>query len=344
MRERSSENIIGLDLGGANLKFADRHGRAKSLPFPLWKSWPELETVLRKAFQQFLPARMIALTMTGELADCFVKAADGVEYLINATVSAADGIPVVVWQTSGEFVSPEVGREFSMLTAAGNWMALAAWAARALETGETGLLIDIGSTTTDTIPLSDGYPCPRGFTDYERLRSGELVYTGGERTPLCAVANFVRLNGVEIPLAAELFATMRDVYLILGEIPEDPTNLHTADGRPADTKHARQRLARMVCADEQQLCEEQFTELASQFKESQLKLIIRQLRLVLVSLPSPPQQIILSGSCEFLGRAVVNSCSELSEVTLLSLQNMLSPDLASAACAHALVQLANERF
>ncbi|HBN79636.1 MAG TPA: H4MPT-linked C1 transfer pathway protein [Planctomycetaceae bacterium] len=343
MTDQSSENIIGLDLGGANLKFADRHGRAQSIPFPLWKSWCELEVVLRNAFRQFEPAKLIALTMTGELADCFANAAEGVEYLIKTTVAAANGIPVVVWQTSGEFVSPEVGCEFPMLTAAANWMALATWVARALEADETGLLIDIGSTTTDIIPLCDGFACPSGLTDYERIRTGELVYTGGQRTPLCAVSDSVRLDDVEFPLAAELFATMLDVYLILEEIPEDSTDLNTADGRPADIKHARQRLARMVCAGEHQLSQSQLTEMSLQFKESQQELVSRQLRLVLKSLSAPPRQIILSGSSEFIGQAVVKSCPELSDVNLLSLPQMLGPELASAACAHALVQLANER-
>ena len=344
MTDRSSENIVGLDLGGANLKFADRHGRVQSIPFPLWKSWRELETVLRNAFRQFEPAKLIALTMTGELADCFANPAEGVEYLINTTVAAADGIPVTVWQTSGEFVYPEVGCEFPMLTAAANWMALATWAARALEAGETGLLIDIGSTTTDLIPLSDGYPCPSGLTDYERLRSGELVYTGGQRTPLCAVSQTVRLDDIEFPLAAEMFATMLDVYLILKEIPGNSSDFNTADGRPADINHARQRLARMVCAGEHQLSESQLTEMALQFKESQQRLITRQLRRVMKSLPSHPQQIILSGSCEFIGRSVVKACPELNDVILLSLPKMLGSELASAACAHALVQLANERI
>ena len=37
------------------------------------------------------------------------------------------------------------------------------------------ILIDIGTTTSDIIPLTDGRPVPYGLTDRQRLESGELV-------------------------------------------------------------------------------------------------------------------------------------------------------------------------
>src|SRR5256885_9284124 len=49
------------------------------------------------------------------------------------------------------------------------------------------LLLDTGSTTTDIIPMINGVPVPVGRTDPHRLGTGELVYTGVRRTPVCAV-------------------------------------------------------------------------------------------------------------------------------------------------------------
>src|SRR5207248_174454 len=118
--------------------------------------------------------------------------------------------------------------------AAANWLALAHFVAR-LFPHETVLLIDTGSTTTDIVFLNHGVPEPRGLSDPERLASGELVYTGVRRTPICAVLGMA--------VAAEFFATMQDAYIYLGLTPANPADCDTADGRPATRANARARLA-----------------------------------------------------------------------------------------------------
>src|SRR5207248_1124900 len=100
----------------------------------------------------------------------------------------------------------------------------------------------VGSTTTDLIPLRGGRPVPVGRTDTERLQTGELVYVGVRRTPLCAVADALPVHGRSTALAAEIFATTRDVFLTLGDLSEDPDDRETADGRPATRPLARERL------------------------------------------------------------------------------------------------------
>ena len=54
--------------------------------------------------------------------------------------------------------------------------------------GRDALFVDMGSTTTDIIPIVGGKVAARGATDAERLQAGELVYTGATRTFLMAVA------------------------------------------------------------------------------------------------------------------------------------------------------------
>ena len=51
------------------------------------------------------------------------------------------------------------------------------------------LFVDMGSTTTDIIPIEDGAVANEGYTDAERLLTGELVYTGFTRTFLFGVAS-----------------------------------------------------------------------------------------------------------------------------------------------------------
>ncbi|MEO1993669.1 MAG: hydantoinase/oxoprolinase family protein, partial [Planctomycetaceae bacterium] len=201
-------HVLGLDIGGANLKAADSDGQAASRRFAIWQAPEQLAaelSLLIQGLQKRAPFDAIAVTMTAELADCFETKSHGVDHILHAVEKIAGPTPVFVWQTGAEFVTPDVAREFPLLVAAANWHALATFIGRLVPTGNS-LLIDIGSTTTDIIPLSDGFPVPRGLTDVERLQSGELIYTGVRRTPIAAVTSAVPFRGSPCPLASELFA------------------------------------------------------------------------------------------------------------------------------------------
>lgn len=335
-------NLIGIDLGGANIKLTDLNHRARSVSFPLWKQKDDLAQTLKQLIAEYPRPDRIALTMTGELADCFTSKAEGVRYITQEVVKAAGTVPVLVWQTAGEFVSPQIAIEFPLLTAASNWHALATWAARATASS-SGLLIDIGSTTADIIPLKLGDCASTGLTDFERLKAGELVYTGGKRTPLCAIARSVMLDGKEVPLAAEFFATTQDIYQILGLIAEDSTNKETADGRPADCLHASGRIAKMVCCDVHELGTERIRSIAQQLADCQLAMLKQAARQVIGHLSYQPEHIICSGSSEFLVKRLIQEIPSFNDATVVSLSETVSPEIASAACAHAVTFLAYER-
>ena len=176
---------IGIDIGGANLKAADAFGQAMSVPFAMWKEADNLQQAIEEMLAPFQPFDLLAVTMTAELADCFETKAIGVDFILSAVEQAADETPVVVWQTGAEFISVAVARDIPLLVAAANWHGLATWLGRLAPQGDA-LLIDIGSTTTDIIPLLNGVPIPTGLTDRERLQAGELVYSGIGRTPVSA--------------------------------------------------------------------------------------------------------------------------------------------------------------
>ncbi len=250
---------VGLDIGGANLKAATNDGDAIDRPFPLWKQPERLSSELRSLLAEFPQPDLVAVTMTGELADCFSSKAEGVRSIIRA-VESATARPVRFWSTGGEFLDAESAASVPRLVAASNWHALATFCGRIVPEDEA-VLIDIGSTTTDVIRLRNGTVCSEGMTDLERLTAGELVYTGVSRTPLCAFGPSVLVDGEPLPLAAELFATTLDVCLLLGHLPEDPSDSNTADGRPAIRANALARLARMLCADPDEVGEERLLQL-----------------------------------------------------------------------------------
>jgi (4-(4-[2-(gamma-L-glutamylamino)ethyl]phenoxymethyl)furan-2-yl)methanamine synthase len=204
------------------------------------------------------------------------------------------------------------------------------------------LLIDIGSTTTDIIPLADGVPCAQGHSDLGRLRSGELVYTGVRRTPLCALTAAVSLRGATCSLAAELFATTLDLYLITGWIENSPDDCDTADGRPATVEHAFDRLAHMLCCDRTELTIDELQSISRELFNQQLQIIRTAVERVISRSSPPVTTAILSGSGAFLARQVIDSIPSLLPARRIDLGAELSADLAEAACAHAVATLLSE--
>jgi probable H4MPT-linked C1 transfer pathway protein len=341
--EARSRMVVGVDIGGANLKIADATGRAWSEAFDIWRVPHELASRLRKLFEHFRAIDELAVTMTAELADCFTSKAEGVAFILEQIAEAASGAPIAVWLTSGEFVSVDEACRRPLAAAASNWHALATWAGRLAPRGPA-LLVDIGSTTTDLIPLHDGLPCSVGFTDSQRLISGELVYTGIRRTPVCCIAPAVPYRNALCPLAAEWFATTGDVYLWLGDLPESPADCHTANGRPATRECARDRLARAICCDGSEVSDDDLSAMARFLAEQQQSQIARAVAQVQGRGAAPIERMIVSGAGEFLARRVLAGFPGLNAKPITSLSSALSPAATDAACAFAVAQLAAERM
>lgn len=337
-------SVIGLDIGGANLKAAHIDGECLSRPFPLWKQPERLAEALEEFLQALPPANALAVTMTGELADCFPTKRDGVAAILDAVDAIREDRDVGIWSTGGEgeFVPSEFAREFPLLVAAANWHALASWFGR-LSSAETALLIDIGTTTTDIIPLQKGRPVPSGRTDLERLQSGELEYSGIARTPLAAIAHSAPFRHGNCALAAELFATTLDIYLLLGDVAENPASCDTANGRPATIPSARDRLARMLCADVTEIRDDELERISRFLKDVQMSRIRGAIDRVLARQSSPCADVLLSGRGEFLAEAIVDRHPRLQAAHVHRLSHLCSPAVAEAACAFALTRLAEEQ-
>src|SRR5438045_2485033 len=113
--------ILGLDVGGANLKAATPDKRAVSVPFALWKQPDRLPAALAALVAQFPDADELAVTMTGELCDCFETKRDGVNAILTAVLNVSHGRRVRVWSTDGVFVDVETARQCHLKVAAANW-------------------------------------------------------------------------------------------------------------------------------------------------------------------------------------------------------------------------------
>ena len=330
---------LGLDIGGANLKAADGRGWARAVPFELWRNPADLAGAVTALLRSAPVAERLAVTMTGELCDCFRTKADGVRQIVSAVEQAADGREVRIYFVDGRLVSMAEAREMPQLAAASNWHALAQYVCRFV-TGRAGLLIDVGSTTTDTIPLVDGRPWSQGYNDTDRLIAGELAYSGVGRTPVCAITKWLPWRGACCPVAAEVFATAADAYVLLDQIPEREDPAWTADGRPLTKRFALERLARMVCADSSTFdaCDAELS--AACVRDAQVLQLGRAIEKVIGQMACQPTSLVLSGCGEFLARRLGQELCP--SAAAISLAERLGPSLSESAPAHALAVLANE--
>ncbi len=342
-------NTLALDIGGANIKAAHSDGTARSQSFAMWQKPNELTTVLRELVNHTPGVDRILLTLTGELCDCFESRNDGVEHIIRSVEAMADGRHIAVWSIDAMgFVPCEKALQDPLSVASANWHALATFWARAYP-DRAGLMIDVGSTTTDLVRLANGQPIFTGRCDRDRLATGELVYTGVQRTPIAAVAQQITWRRKTFGVAAEAFAFMSDVYILLKLLPTSADDTDTADGRPRTPKWCANRILRMIGSDLGMNDQYDATELAELFVDAQCERIVGAARQVFhgdVDLNRSDkykldcESFFISGSGEFAAQRVARMLNPQAEIVMLS--DTISPRASEAACAHALLQLDKE--
>ncbi|APH56581.1 Hydantoinase/oxoprolinase family protein [Granulibacter bethesdensis] len=264
--------VLGWDIGGAHVKAVRRQQgqivAAHQYPCPLWRGLEHLDAAIAQALADLGDAPCHAATMTGELADIFSSRADGVTTL---SARLAQSLPrLKLYGGRAGWILPEHAGQHTDDIASANWHASASLAARHVR---DGLLIDMGSTTTDLILLRDGKIADIGYTDAGRLESGELVYTGMVRTPVMAIASHAPLNGRITALTAEYFATAADIYRILGWLDEAADQYPSADGGAKSCEGSHRRLARMAGADAGDFSDTTMRSFAEWLHESQLRRI-----------------------------------------------------------------------
>jgi (4-(4-[2-(gamma-L-glutamylamino)ethyl]phenoxymethyl)furan-2-yl)methanamine synthase len=294
-----------MDIGGANTKAAWLNGeslRTASRPFEVWRDREELAAVLRDVAAEVgaTPPQAAAITMTAELSDAFRTKREGVSFVLDAAEAALGDRPLSVLTTTGDLVTVEAARARPWDVAAANWVATALTVA---DRHRDALLIDVGSTTADIVAIAEGRIAATGHNDLDRLLAGELVYTGVLRTNLAAIAPRVPVRGRWCPVSSEYFAISADVHLVLGHLTPEAYDCPTPDGRPATVAFARERVARLVCSDVEQLEDDEIDAIASFLHDEQLRQLEAAARTVQRPL-APEAPVVAVGSGAFLGREV----------------------------------------
>jgi probable H4MPT-linked C1 transfer pathway protein len=299
-----AEPVLGLDVGGAHLKAAlVQDGRvlvARQVPCRLWEGLARLDEAFEAALAGFPTPARVALTMTGELVDLFPDRDHGVRKLLDAAQAALPRSELVIWAGRHGFVGLKHARKATASVASANWLATGTLVSRSLP---CALLIDIGSTTTDIVPVLHGTVRASGETDAERLAAGELVYQGMTRTPVMAIASTAPFRGRLLPLMNEHFATAADIWRLLGTLDEAHDQHPAADNGPKTAEGSARRLARMLGLDLKDASPAAWRDLAAWFAERQLRRIEDSIRVVLSREVMDEAGPLVAAGC---GRLLVN--------------------------------------
>lgn len=305
------EIFIGWDIGGAHLKLAGvtttgKVMMAAQLPMPLWQGIHILEQSLVQA-KQLLPEAAVvhSITTTAELVDIFSDRRAGIRTIVQKISGALNHGKIRFYAGRAGWVPPPAADQHAGDIASANWHATAAYVAGMVG---NGILIDIGSTTTDIIMFDEGQVRYHGYSDYERLSSHELVYTGVVRTPVMAVTDKAPIAGRWQPVTAELFATMADIYRLTGELQREDDMQDTPDGRGKSLVDSARRLARMFGADldghESLAC---WQSTATYIAMAQLNRIDQALHIALSRLQGPAAAVLVgAGVGRFLAQKLAH--------------------------------------
>ena len=295
-------DVVGWDIGGANIKAA-RWSKAGwqvvQQPFAIWQRRDELTTALAGISARLGESSHAAVTITAELSDAFRTKREGIAFVLDALQAALPETNIQIFGLDGHFHDLQSAYNNHMLVAAANWLATALVVRRQFT---DCLLVDVGSTTTDIIPIQHSRVVAKGRHDPGRLVEGELLYTGALRTPVQAMVNRLPLWGSWCPVATELFATAQDVHLLLGSLTPEECTSPTADGRPATPELAAERLARVVCADIEMLSDNDIHLMARYIAAEQVRQISEAIMQV-ISSNNVQGPVVAVGVGDFLAQA-----------------------------------------
>ncbi|WP_139826231.1 hydantoinase/oxoprolinase family protein [Derxia lacustris] len=306
------ESVVGWDVGGAHVKAAlARDGRIVDIvqwPCPLWQGLDHLDHAIEATLARWPAARhaLHAVTMTGEMTDLFANREAGVVG-IASHMQTALGPGLLLYAGPERWIAPAQAQAHWHAVASANWLASAELVARNLR---DALLVDIGSTTTDLIAVRDGKVLSlgrppaalagahdAGRDDVSRLASGELVYLGVVRTPLCALARRIAFGGRDLNVMNEFFATSADVFRLTGELDPEHDQHAPADNGAKTAEATRARLARMVGLDARDASEDAWLGFAREWRRAFVDELRFNLGRVLAAAGLPASAPLVAAGC-----------------------------------------------
>ncbi len=241
---------IGWDIGGAHTKYTiSSNNSVKSVsyivPLQLWKSLDPLKELINDIHDKYNMSYTIinGFTMSGEMCDIFTNREEGVKKILslfnrslskNYIYTSKYGIIPIKKYINYEYIA-------SM-----NWHIIAYYLK---DFYKNIIAIDTGSTTTDIMLIKNNKCINQRVDDHSGLKSTELMYTGILRTPIFSVVKYISFNRQKYYLIPEYYATMADIYRVLGVIEPKEDYSATADGRSKSQLNTFIRISRSLGFD-----------------------------------------------------------------------------------------------
>ncbi|KZX11701.1 hydantoinase/oxoprolinase family protein [Methanobrevibacter filiformis] len=274
--------IAGFDIGGANTDlaivdfnnstFKSNENISTNFEYlPMWSNYEDLGDTLLNLIENtgdLGSIDAIGISMTAELVDAYATKKEGVLDIVKRSMDSLDK-PIYFIGLNGVLTYDELVKN-PLKIAAANWVATSHFISNI---DGNCVFVDTGSTTTDIIPIKNGKECAKGRSDFERLSTGELVYTGTLRTNLATFIDSIHLNGNNYTVASELFATTADIYNVLDKIDIEDYSCATSDGNGKSIEESMIRISRILCADLDILSKEDIIRIANYCYKKQVEQI-----------------------------------------------------------------------
>lgn len=329
--------MLGIDVGGANTKVATSDGSFVRLIYaPLWRDKAIIYTILSDVKRRLETEEIkgTGVVMTGELCGCFNTKREGVLYIRNAVSNIF--VDTIFFGTDCAFKNRSAVDKEPLSFTATNWLASAKFISREYK---NAIFIDLGSTTTDVVPIVKG-EIKAKKTDLERLKSGELIYSGVLRTSVSSLLKRVKITGEEYGISTELFATTADVYRILGYIKmgnygcESIDNYTFSGVEEAKSRiGAMRRLARVVCSDLEEIGEYSAVSIAEQVKVAQIEALIDSMERI--KMKYGLEMVVSAG----IGDFIVDVAADSLNMNFISLSSVYGNKISAVFPAYAVAKL-----
>lgn len=345
--------IAAVDIGGARLRGFASDVPPVLRPFDLDRRPHDLSVELSALLAKLGNFDALAVSLAGEQWESFESRKDCALHVLASVKAAAvrccpgsaaggrkRGWPeVLVWTHDGDLIALSDALEEPLPASGASWLALATLAGRLVPEGKA-VLVDVGASATQIVPLRQGRPTPRGRTETERLLSGELVSLGVRRTPVATIASQLPYRGRQCPIWRTGPAVTADAYRTLRLIEEEAVDPDSSDGQSATRARSRDRLARMLRTDWTSFGEDDSLAVAGHVYEEQGRLLREALHRVAGESLETACAAVISGSGEFLARKAL----EGSGARVVSVKETLGEKISEAGTAYAVWRLASQKL
>ena len=291
--------IIGWDIGGAHIKvskinFSKEKTITKQLYCPVWMNINNLNKSILKIKKQLGRSDYHAITMTAELSDIFKNRNKGTKKIINILCEILSEKKTFFYSNAKPFLKKKEALKKTNNINSMNWHATANFIS---DFYPNCILVDIGSSTTDIIPIKKKRVIAKGTNDYKRLLFNELIYFGVIRTPITAIEK--RKN-----LIYENFANLGDIYRVLNKLPKKIDLAPSQDNKSKSKDDSARRIARIFGKDYKKNDFNKWKKVALQIEKKQKKILKDNINKIKKKNFSSSIPIIGAGVGEFLIRNI----------------------------------------